>query len=79
MSKHPEPIFLSIADVARLTGESNWTVKDKLRRGVYAAFKSGRRTLVSYASVKEHAASLPPAKFAPRRAGAITRAKGESA
>jgi hypothetical protein len=39
----------------------------KLRRGVYRAKKSGRRTLIYFASVKEHAETLPDAKFAPPR------------
>jgi excisionase family DNA binding protein len=66
-----EPAFLSIAEAATYTAESQWTVKDKLRRGIYRAKKSGRRTLVDMASVKAHLADLPDAKFAkpsPRKA-----------
>jgi hypothetical protein len=63
-----EPFGLSIDDVSAMTGESVWTVKMKLRSGVYRAKKSGRRTIIIYQSVKEAWASLPEAKFlAPRR------------
>jgi hypothetical protein len=60
-----EPEFLSISDAATYTAESEWTVKDKLRRGIYRAKKSGRRTLIIFSTVKDHLASLPDAKFAP--------------
>lgn len=62
-----EKLAASIAEVAQNTGESDWTVKDKLRRGVYLAKKSGRRTLVDWASVTAHWRDLPDAKFAPPR------------
>jgi hypothetical protein len=66
-----EPLGLSIADVAAMTGESVWTVKQKLRLGIYKAKKSGRRTIIVYESVKAAWADLPEAKFLPptRRAG----------
>jgi hypothetical protein len=60
-----EPLSLSIAKTAELTGESEWTVKQKLRSGVYKAKKSGRRTLISYESIKTAWADLPAAKFSP--------------
>jgi hypothetical protein len=62
-----EPAFLSINATAAFMAESVWTTKDKLRRGIYVAQKSGRRTLISFASVKTHAGSLPAATFAPPR------------
>jgi hypothetical protein len=62
-----EPGFLSIEATAAYMAESIWTTKDKLRRGVYRAKKSGRRTLVEFESVKAAAAALPDAKFAPPR------------
>ena len=67
-----EPLGVSIADAAKMTGESTWTVKMKLRQGIYRAKKSGRRTIIIFESVKAHWATLPDAKFlAPpeRRAG----------
>jgi hypothetical protein len=39
--------------------------KGKTRRGIYRARKSGRRTLIEFASVKAHMAALPAAKFTP--------------
>ncbi len=63
----PKPLFLSIKNTSTFTGESEWVVKQKLRRGRYRARKSGRRTLVEYASIIEDAATLPVAKFAPPR------------
>jgi hypothetical protein len=62
-----EPAFLSIRATSVFMSESIWTTKDKLRRGIYVAQKSGRRTLINFASVKAHAASLPAATFAPPR------------
>jgi hypothetical protein len=59
------PFGVSIADAAKATSESKWMVEDKLRRGIYRARKSGRRTIVEFASIREHWASLPPAKFLP--------------
>ena len=34
-----EPEFISIDDAARYTGESRWTVKDLLARGIYRGKK----------------------------------------
>lgn len=62
-----EPLTISIKTTSDATGESPWSVKNHLRNGVYRAVKSGRRTLVVYASVKERMANLPAAKFAPPR------------
>jgi hypothetical protein len=63
-----EPLGVSIADVAAMTGESQWTVKQKLRSGIYRAKKSGRRTIIVFESVKQAWANLPEAKFlAPRQ------------
>lgn len=62
----------SIATTADKTDESQWTVKNKLRLGIYRAVKSGRRTLIDPASVQEHIENLPPAKFSrpkPRKRG----------
>lgn len=60
-----EPVYVSIADAAKYTAESPWKVKDRLRRGIYTARKSGRRTLVEFSSVKAFAKTLPTATFAP--------------
>jgi hypothetical protein len=63
-----EPISVSIAETARLTGESEWEVKNKLRQGIYTGKKSGRRTLVMFQGVKDHIEALPDAKYAAPRA-----------
>jgi hypothetical protein len=60
-----EPKYLSIADTAGHLAISPWSVKMLLRAGQLRAVKSGTRTLVEFASVKEHAASLPKAEFLP--------------
>lgn len=62
-----EPGYISIDDAAYYTGESRWTVKDLLARGIYRGKRAGRRTLVEFASVKERLANLPDAKFAAPR------------
>ncbi len=59
-----EPLYVSILEAARFTSESPWVVKVRLRKGIYAARKAGRRTLVEFATVKAFAQSLPKAKFA---------------
>lgn len=56
-------IAWSIKQAAEATGESQWTVKQRLRAGVYKAKKSGRRTLVMPDSVRAYVASLPDAIF----------------
>jgi hypothetical protein len=62
------PIFISVAEAARITAQSEWTVWDHLRNGRYRARKAGRRTLIEYSSIKQDADNLPVATFAaPRR------------
>ena len=61
----PEPLAVSIEAAAITTGESDWTVKQRLRKGQYKAKKAGRRTLVDYQSVKDFWKTLPAAKFLP--------------
>jgi hypothetical protein len=74
------PLFLSIKEVAKISGESTWTVKDLLRRGIYKARKSGRRTLVEFESVKNRAETLPIATFAPpTRRSVISQTPAEEA
>jgi len=62
-----EPIFLSIKRVSEIMGEGEWRTKELLALGAYEAKKSGRRTLITFESVKRRAASLPAATFAKRK------------
>jgi hypothetical protein len=57
------PRLVSVTTTSAYTGESEWKVRDKLRRGIYRAKKSGRRTLIELASVDEDLDRLPDAKF----------------
>jgi hypothetical protein len=59
------PFAVTIAEAAKATGESEWTVKDRLRKNQYRARKAGKRTLVELSSIREHWEGLPRAKFAP--------------
>lgn len=60
-----EPLLVSIADAAKITGESEWQVKQNLRSGAYRARKRGRRTLIEFLSIKQNIGSLTVATFAP--------------
>jgi hypothetical protein len=62
-----EPAFVSVKFAAAFVAESPWAIKDKLRRGILRARKAGRRTLVEFQSLRDYAASLPTATFAPPR------------
>jgi hypothetical protein len=62
-----EPAFISIQDAATYMAESTWTIKNRLRLRQLRARKSGRRTLVEFASLKEFVQALPVARFAPPR------------
>lgn len=63
-----EPVCISIDDARRyLGGISRWEMYRLLREQRVRALKQGRRTLPIVASLKEHAASLPEAKFAAPR------------
>jgi hypothetical protein len=58
-----KPLGVSIKQASEITGESEWTVKQKLRRGVYQAKKAGRRTIVDYQSIEAAWNALPDATF----------------
>jgi hypothetical protein len=70
-----EKLGSSIKEVASSTGQSEWLVKHKLRKGRYRAKKEGRRTIIINESVREDFENLPDATFAPprrRRSSALT-------
>jgi hypothetical protein len=54
-----KPLGVSIKQAAEITSESEWQVKERLRRGEYRAKKSGRRTIIDYQSIEDHWHSLP--------------------
>jgi hypothetical protein len=58
-----KPLGVSIKQAAEITGESQWTVKRKLRDGTYKARKSGRRTILCFASIEAAWNALPDATF----------------
>jgi excisionase family DNA binding protein len=54
-----KPLFVSIAETARITGLSVVTVYRLIAREQLACVKAGRKSLVSMASIEAYAASLP--------------------
>ena len=67
MNTDLEPMFVSINDAARYRAESPWKIKQLLRAVVLKAKKSGRRTLVTFASLRASVIGLPDAEFLPPR------------
>jgi hypothetical protein len=76
MNTELEPAFVSINDAAKYRAESPWKIKQLLRAGVLKAKKSGRRTLVTFASLKASIANLPDAEFLPPRTKAKSSRRG---
>jgi hypothetical protein len=70
----PDAMGWSIKYTADQTGESEWSVKNKLRRGLYEAVKSGRRTIILPNSVRRYFHTLPVAQYVPPVARAAKRA-----
>jgi hypothetical protein len=58
-----EPIACTIPKTAQITGESRSRVYQLIGDGTYEAIKSGRRTLITYASIKRRFAALPRANI----------------
>jgi hypothetical protein len=60
---HPiiEPVLVTIQAAARMIGNSQWTVRDKIKRGVLDAKKDGKRVLVTVTSIRRHVDGLPAA------------------
>ena len=54
-----EPIAVTIPDAVRATGKSRTSIYEALKSGQLTAKKAGRRTLISFASLKDYLASLP--------------------
>ena len=63
-----DPIAVPIAEAVTYSGMSRSAVYRELATGNLRAVKSGSRTLVWVASIRDYLASLPPAKFRSARA-----------
>jgi hypothetical protein len=60
---HFEPLDCTIAEAMAYRRESRWNVHQKIKRGVYEAYKDGRIRKIIFASVKadrERAMRAPP-------------------
>jgi hypothetical protein len=62
-----DPITVTIENCVARTGWSRSEVYRLLAAGHLRARKQASKTLIEWASVMEHHASLPPAKFGPAR------------
>lgn len=57
-----EPISITIPDAVRATGRSRTSIYEALKSGELSAKKAGRRTLISYSSLKNYLDKLPDYK-----------------
>ena len=62
-----EPLSVSIETTSRITGESKTQIYNLIADGSYDAIKSGRKTLIVYASIKKRLASLPRVELKRKR------------
>jgi hypothetical protein len=56
-----EPVLVTIQAAARMIGNSQWTVRDKIKRGILDAKKDGKRVLVTMQSIRAHVENMPTA------------------
>jgi excisionase family DNA binding protein len=54
-----EPLTVNVTEAARLSGLSEWTIRDLLNRGQVQSRRHGRRVLVVYASLAAYLDNLP--------------------
>jgi len=69
-----ERLAVTIEETCRITSESKSAVYNHLASGTYTGVKSGRRTLILYASIKKRFDNLPRVQLQrkPRKArGAV--------
>lgn len=59
MREQIDPIYVPVKEAARLLGLSTWSVYQKLDAQVIESRYDGRKRLVSMASLREYADSLP--------------------
>jgi hypothetical protein len=62
-----EPLAVSIETTSRITGESKTQVYNLIQDGEYQAVKSGRRTLIVFASIKRRLTNLPKVEIKRKR------------
>jgi len=62
-----EPILVSIPHACQMLGRGTQAMYDLIGAGLVSAVKSDGRTLIVVGSLREYAASLPPAKVRPPR------------
>jgi len=60
-----QPILMTIPNAANFIGRGVTFIYNAIADGRLRAVKSDKRTLVQMASLREYAASLPPAKIKP--------------
>jgi hypothetical protein len=58
-----EPIFVLKHEAARILGKCVRSIEHKIASGDLEAVKDGKSTLIRVASIRKHAATLPPATF----------------
>ena len=57
-----EPIAVTIPEAVKATGRSRTSIYEALKNGDLSAKKAGRRTLISFQSLKDYLAKLPDYK-----------------
>ena len=57
-----EPISVTIPEAVKVSGRSRTSIYEALKNGELSAKKAGRRTLISFASLKDYLANLPDYK-----------------
>ena len=55
------PITVSVADAAKFSGLSQWSIRDLIYKGILDARRHGRRVLVVYRSLVDYLESLEEA------------------
>lgn len=65
MREQIDPIYVPVKEAARLLGLSTWSVYQKLDAQVIESRYDGRKRLVSMASLREYADSLPDVRTEP--------------
>ena len=61
----PEPITVSVADAAHMTGLSKWTIRHLLDKQAIRSVYQGTRRLVVAESLRDYIANLPTEREEP--------------